>query len=201
MPRPKNTDRRQAQIVEGLLQVMAEHGYERASTSAIAEAAGLSSGLVHYHFKNKQGVLLSLVARLAELILVRYRQRAGNARDPWERLDAFVDAHLALDGTADPAAVSCWVSIGAEALRQPEVAIAYREAVRADLTLLESLVADVLATEGASIDAAPSIAAGLLAAIQGSYQLAVAARATPVGYAAPAVRQMARGLIRAEVTT
>ena len=54
MARPSNTEERRQQIVEGLLRVMAERGYERASIAEIAKAAGLSPGLVHYHFTEKQ---------------------------------------------------------------------------------------------------------------------------------------------------
>ena len=40
---------------------MADRGYERASVTAIAKAAGLTPGLVHYHFHNKKEILLALV--------------------------------------------------------------------------------------------------------------------------------------------
>lgn len=53
MPRPSNTAERQEQIVLGLLEVMAERGYEKASVASIARAAELSPGLVHYHFQTK----------------------------------------------------------------------------------------------------------------------------------------------------
>ena len=47
MARPSNTEERRQQIVQGLLRVMAERGYERASIAEIARAAGLTPGLVH----------------------------------------------------------------------------------------------------------------------------------------------------------
>ena len=177
---------------------MAERGYERASINAIATAAGLSPGLVHYHFTSKQQILLALIGRLAEIVRARFDQRAVTAETAWQRLDGFIDAHVALDDQANPAAVSCWVAIGAEALRQAEIRAAYQEAVRSELTLLESLVRDVLAEQELPTGAAPTIAAGLFAAIQGSYQLAVAADAAPTGFAAPTLKKMARGLIHAE---
>lgn len=58
MARPTNTDARRAEIVEAMLRVMARRGYARASIAAIAEEAGLTAGLVHYHFRNKQAILL-----------------------------------------------------------------------------------------------------------------------------------------------
>ena len=101
---------------------MSERGYERASVAEIARAAGLTTGLIHYHFASKQNVLLALVERLAAGFEARFNERLDRAGDdPIKRLHAFVDAHLALDTAADPQAVAAWVTIGAEAIRQPEV--------------------------------------------------------------------------------
>ena len=73
-----NTDERRAQIVEGLLTVMAASGYEGATIVAIGKAAGLSSGLVHYHFATKDEVLLALVDRLVVGVRVRYEAAAAH---------------------------------------------------------------------------------------------------------------------------
>ncbi len=201
--------------MKGLQRVMATRGYDGASIQVIAKEAGLTPGLVHYHFRNKQEILLSLLDSLREQVLQRYRRRieataataAATAVETivdanvatslyWQRLDAFIDAHLALGDDADRDAVSCWVVIGAEALRQTEVREAYAQAVANDLALLQELVGDVLHGEWRPRDDARAIAAALMSAIQGAYQLSLVAQATPVGFAAPAVRAMARGLIR-----
>src|SRR5690242_8084135 len=71
MPRPSNTEERRAQITGALMKVMARSGYDGASIADIAEAAHLTPGLVHYHFKNKQEILL---AALHELV-ARHRER------------------------------------------------------------------------------------------------------------------------------
>ena len=67
MARPSNTDERRLQIMGALVKVMARRGYDGASVADIARAARLTPGLVHYHFKNKQEILLAalrdLVAR------------------------------------------------------------------------------------------------------------------------------------------
>jgi TetR/AcrR family transcriptional regulator, transcriptional repressor of bet genes len=197
MPRPTNTAERRSQIVRGLLRAMAEHGYGGASIQAVARAAGLTAGLVHYHFESKQQILIELVRNLSDGVHARYQRRAGGARDPWTRVDAFIDAHLALGDDADPQAVACWVAIGAEALRQREVGQVYEAALRADLALLRGLVAAVLDQESIPRRHATRIAASLMAAVQGSYQLAALGCLTPAGSAAASVRAMARGLVSA----
>ncbi len=95
MSRPSNTEHRQQQIVEGLLQVMAERGYERASVAAVARAAGLTPGVVHYHFVSKQEILLRLVETLGKRLQSRLRPKLERTDDPHARLNAFVDVHLA----------------------------------------------------------------------------------------------------------
>ena len=195
MARPSNTEERRQQIVQGLLRVMAERGYERASIAEIARAAGLSAGLVHYHFTQKQEVLLALVEQLAarsgERVRSRLERTKGGAR---AQVDAFLDAFLATGEDADPDAVAAWVTISAEAVRQPEVRAAYEKVVRADLAGLEELVGAVIGRRRAR-----AVAAGLFAAVQGYFVLAAAApELIPAGSAASTVKRMAAGLLDTE---
>jgi TetR/AcrR family transcriptional repressor of bet genes len=195
MGRPSNTEERRAQIVEGLLFAMAEHGYEGASVHVIAEKAGLAPGLIHYHFKTKQEILLALIGHLSQVLEQRFERRAKGATSPRARLYAFLDAHVALGADASPEAVACWVGVGAEAVRHDDVRTAYRDAIRRNLDVLEKLVHAVLEDERRVVAGCREIAAGLMAAIHGSYQLATAANAAPKGFAAPTLRRMADGLL------
>ncbi|WP_434388765.1 TetR/AcrR family transcriptional regulator [Melittangium boletus] len=194
MARPSNTEERRRQIVQGLLRVMAERGYERASIAEIARAAGLSPGLVHYHFTQKQEVLLALVEQLAARSAERLRTRLERTRaGPQARVEAFIDAFLATGEDADPDAVAAWVTISAEAVRQPEVRALYQQVVRADLGQLEELVGAVIGRRRAR-----AVAAGLFATIQGYFVLAAASpELIPAGSAADLVKRMAAGLFDA----
>lgn len=193
MPRPSNTEERRQQIVAGLLKVMSERGYERASISEIAKAAALSPGLVHYHFNGKQEILLTLVEQLAAQARQRVATRLERVKGPdaRARVDAFVEAFLATGDDAAPAAVASWVTISAEAIRQPEVRAIYEQVVRADLEHLTSLVAAVVGRRKA-----PALAAGLFAAVQGYFVLAASVPGlVPAGSAASTVKRMAAGLM------
>ncbi|MBX3247921.1 MAG: TetR family transcriptional regulator C-terminal domain-containing protein [Myxococcales bacterium] len=188
MGRPTNRDARRAQIVEGLLRVLPEAGYERATVARIAQAAGLGAGLVHHHFASKQEILLALGERLAAGIEARLRP-AEPARG---RLEAWIDAHLALGEGASPEAVACWVALGAEALSQPEVGDLYRALVARRLDALRGLLREVCREEQRATGGLDLLAATILAAIEGFYQLASAAPETvPRGHAARAVRELA----------
>lgn len=184
MPRPSNTKERRQQIVDALLAVMAERGYEGASVQAVARQAGLAPGLIHYHFESKQQILLEAVRQLRELFERRFEARAATAASPRERLQAFIDARLARGEGSSRTAVAAWVVIGAEAVRQPEVKAAFQEVMRAQRALLERLLRD---RAGAALTArdAEHLCAVVLAAIEGAFQLSVSAgEIMPRGYAA-----------------
>jgi TetR/AcrR family transcriptional repressor of bet genes len=197
MARPSNTEERRAQIADGLLTVMAADGYERASIASIAAAAKLSPGLVHYHFKNKQDILLLAIERLRERVHERYQARLEKAGDtPLEQLFAFVDAHVALGDDADENAVAAWVAVGAEAVIQMRVREAYARVVQDMHATLKRSIAACLRHNGRSTRDAGRYAAAILAAIEGAYQLAATAPgAVPRGFAAPTFRRMLRGLL------
>lgn len=200
MPRPSNTKERRAQIVEGLLTVMAERGYEGASIHAIAKAARLSPGLLHYHFESKQQILTALVARLAAQLRERYEARLADAADdPWARLEAFVDAHLAVGADADPRAVSSWVVIAVEATRQPEVRALYNASVHERLDELCRLLRATLRHEQRKTRSAKRVGALTMSAIEGAYLLSASTDGlVPDGYAAPALQRLLRAAILAE---
>lgn len=54
------------QIQQAAEDLFLEKGYENVSLEEIAAAAGVTRGAVHWHFKNKQGLLLALKERARE---------------------------------------------------------------------------------------------------------------------------------------
>ena len=106
-------------------------------------------------------------------------------------MEAFLEAFLSTGEDAEPEAVSAWVTISAEAVRQPEVRAAYEKVVRADLGQLEEVVGAKLGPERAR-----AVAAGLFATIQGYFVLSSAAPGLiPPGSALSTTRRMAAGLL------
>src|SRR5690348_6252199 len=110
MARTPNTLQRRRQIALALQQVMAAKGYDGASIHDIASAAQLTPGLVHYHFENKQAILLALLDHLAEQQGQRIDAQV-DGKNGLEAVDAFIDAHLALGRSADPEALACWIGL------------------------------------------------------------------------------------------
>src|SRR5262245_26138907 len=192
MPRPTNTEQRRADIVRGLAAVMAERGYAKATIKEIARAAGLTPGLVHYHFRDKQQILLSLIEGLAALVRGRMTRGARDATD----LFAAIDAMLGTEEGADASAVACWVVIGAEAVRQPEVRVLYEALMREAREEFTRAFRSAMKSAGRSDATADVAAMSILAAIEGFFRLSAGAPScVPPGSAAGAVRRIAKGFL------
>jgi TetR/AcrR family transcriptional repressor of bet genes len=202
MPRPSNTLKRQAQITKGFARVLARVGYERATIAAIARSAQITAGLVHYHFSSKKDILLSLITYLTELARARYDERLSRAGDDvWARFDAAIAALIARGDDADQLAARCWTQIGNEASRSADVGVPYREAVALQHALITGHIAELRRFEGLSGDEERerSIAAAVLAMVEGAFHLAAASPAVvPAGKMAPLLQEMIRGLIQSE---
>lgn len=199
MPRPSNTAVRRGEIVSGLRRAMARRGYGETSIPTIARAAGLTPGLLHYHFHSKKEILLALVGQIEGILRARIERRLGQARSPQERLLATLDAHVAIGPDADPDAVACWVQVGAESLRDSDVRAAYERGLKRQLATIEALIGEALKAEGRSLRKVRELASGLLATIQGAYQLGVSSPgAIPRGAMAPLLREMALSLLAAQ---
>jgi TetR/AcrR family transcriptional repressor of bet genes len=199
--RPSNTARRREELVGGLLRVMASRGYGGATIAEIAREAGLPPGVVHYHFESKKEILVAVLERLSSVLRERYRRRAARVArtETRGRVFAWVDAHVALGADADPRAMACWVAIGAEALRDPEVRTEFEKVLAQDRRTLEALLREALAAERRSPRAARAIATTLVAAVQGAFQLGCAAPgAIAPGSMAPLLRRTAAGLLDLE---
>jgi AcrR family transcriptional regulator len=73
MPAPQDPIRAQlvearcTQLLEAAATVFAEKGFHRATTREIASVAGVSEGTIYNYFDSKEGLLIGIMARLAEL--------------------------------------------------------------------------------------------------------------------------------------
>lgn len=73
-------DARRKQIVDGLMKCMQTKPYQKISIKEIAQAAGLSHGLLHYYFSSKDEILY-------ELVRVTMRDYLSSVKTLSERLD------------------------------------------------------------------------------------------------------------------
>ena len=200
MGRPSNKEERRQQIVDGLKAAMAEKGYEKASIQSIAKAAGLSPGLIHYHFKTKQEILVELTNQLSQTAKDRFTNKVESLSTPIERLNAYIEAALELGEYSDPEAVTAWVLISAEAVRQEEVRTLYQQVVRENLDQLISILTDVKKDKGLDMGRKEitELASLILATIEGCYQLATtSSELLPKDYASKTLKSLTLSLLNA----
>jgi TetR/AcrR family transcriptional repressor of bet genes len=182
MPRA-STEARRAQIVAGLKQVMAVQGYAGANMRAIADAAGLTSGLLHYHFPSKQAILLGLLDSLAE----RWRSRVDPSLRGRAALRVIIDVTVGMEH-AEPEALACWMQIGALAVQQPTVQAAWRRVMTEQL--------DRLTTHCATEGKGPAEAATLLALLEGYLRLGTSCPGVvPAGSAASMAHRVLEAIL------
>lgn len=119
-PRRKlSRDARRVQLMDATIEVLAQRGYARTTLTEVANQAGLSHGLVNFHFQTKEKLLTETLLYLAE----EYRQNWLTALEaagpsPAERLDALFRADFN-EGICTPAKLSAWCSFWGEAQSRP----------------------------------------------------------------------------------
>jgi TetR/AcrR family transcriptional repressor of bet genes len=202
MARPPNTDARREQIARALFKVMAIKGYQAATTGEVATEAGLSRGVVHYHFKNKLEILLAmfdvLVADPASALDERLKIVGGG---PVEDLRGFIEFHLAL-GDSDPDLATCWIALGAESLREPALAERYQAALLGSVVRVQRIIEQGVETGVFKCPKPRVAAAAIIATIQGYLSIGGATNydsIIPWGTAAMSLQKMAEALVGARI--
>ena len=91
---------RRAQIVDCAIDTIAEVGFAKASVDQIAKRAGVSKGVITYHFPNKEGIVDAIVEKVVatgraymEPRILAETSAAGRLRAYIESDLEFIDAH------------------------------------------------------------------------------------------------------------
>ena len=82
---------RRAQLTRAAYKVVAEKGYSDFTIKDIAEEAGLSTGLVHYYFKNKDDLLIKLLKEMNANLRNNLKKALAELSAPRDKLLAFCD--------------------------------------------------------------------------------------------------------------
>ncbi len=120
---------RRERILAGAMEVFAERGYEEASMSEIARAAGITPAVIYDHFASKAKLQIELLERqTAELLGFVGAALQGTPEAPEERMRVGVDAYFRFveehrfawrmmfrDPPTDPAVAAAFRRLGREA--------------------------------------------------------------------------------------
>jgi TetR/AcrR family transcriptional regulator, mexJK operon transcriptional repressor len=114
-------EQRRQQIIDGALRVFSSKGFEKATNKDIAQAAGIGSpGLIYHYFKDKQDLFRTLVQeRIPALQMIMHGDEFMEM-PPREALTHFGKTFVAT--ISNRMAISMLRMLMGEAVRRPEVA-------------------------------------------------------------------------------
>jgi AcrR family transcriptional regulator len=82
---------RRTQLTRAAYKVVGEKGYNEFTIKDIAVEAGLSTGLVHYYFKNKEELLFTLLKEMNANLKYNLNKALTVLEEPQDKLLAFCD--------------------------------------------------------------------------------------------------------------
>lgn len=87
---------RKRQIMHAAYEVIAEKGYFNFTMMDIAQRAGVSSGLIHHYFKDKENMLVTLLREMQQNIRITLEKALEGITDPRQKLEIFLDQAFGL---------------------------------------------------------------------------------------------------------
>jgi TetR/AcrR family transcriptional repressor of bet genes len=169
------------EIAEAFALVLAQRGFAQSTIAAVADRAGISPGLIHHHFKDKEDLLNELVT----LLQGRLAQRIQNEKKGAPPLERFIDAALRLDARSDLNTARCWVGIFAEAIRNPTLHRRIKRLMDAQLAAIQRMSGGRFSDHDA---------AAVLAFVIGALVFGALAPRRTAGFAAPALKKLVEAL-------
>ena len=82
---------RKGQIVRATVECITKFGYHNFSMQDVARVAGVSKGIIHYYFLNKDDLMMSVLDRVAGDIEQVIHSDMGKIVDPIKKLEVFID--------------------------------------------------------------------------------------------------------------
>jgi AcrR family transcriptional regulator len=118
--RKASKDVRRQQLIEATLDVIARRGYAGTTLAEVAKAAGLSAGIVNFHFETKEKLLAETLKALADEYRSRWQKALGDSagRHPAERLEAVLRSDFSADACA-PKKLAAWGAFWGETVSRP----------------------------------------------------------------------------------
>ncbi|MCX6117411.1 MAG: TetR/AcrR family transcriptional regulator [Proteobacteria bacterium] len=91
MSKPDVATERKEQIVRATVECITRHGYHNFSMQDVAKTAGVSKGIIHYYFLNKDELMMCVLDKVAgdiERILLAQMEAS---QDPWRKMEIFIE--------------------------------------------------------------------------------------------------------------
>jgi TetR/AcrR family transcriptional repressor of bet genes len=120
MPKLGMAPIRRRQLVDAAIAVIHEDGFSHATVARIARHAGISSGMVHHYFTDKDDLLFATMRHLLADLRAEAVARLAAARTPLDRLFAIIDACFGAT-QFDGRVFSAWLALYGNARQSPRL--------------------------------------------------------------------------------
>ena len=91
--RKASKETRRQQLIEATIDSLARRGYSETTMADVADGAGLSRGIVNFHFESKENLLVATLQHMADEYAAHWREALARAGDqPANQLWALVAA-------------------------------------------------------------------------------------------------------------
>lgn len=118
-PRTQSRDTRRSQLIEATIATLAERGFSRTTLTEVARRAGLSHGLVLFHFQSKENLLAETLDHLSEEYRSNWQSAlAAAGLAPEAQLRALVKADFA-PTVCTPDRLASWCAFWGESQSRP----------------------------------------------------------------------------------
>lgn len=110
---------RQQQLIEATIDSLAKRGYSETTMADVADGAGLSRGIVNFHFESKEKLLVATLAYMADEYAAHWRVALTKAgEDPARQLRALVAADFDRS-ICNKRKLAAWCAFWGEAKSRP----------------------------------------------------------------------------------
>jgi AcrR family transcriptional regulator len=131
--RPRSDEKAQA-ILDAACRCLSEKGYTATTISEIAAEAGVSRGLLHYYFKNKEELMARAMRAAGEAIFELFEDafaRSESAKDLAARLTGMLRTAVGSDAAYMNLTLECWAMARESPLVNKEMQNMYLRALKA----------------------------------------------------------------------
>lgn len=110
---------RRLQLIEATIDSLARRGYSETTMADVADGAGLSRGIVNFHFESKEKLLIATLQHMADEYAAHWRAALGKAgADPARQLQALVVADFDRS-ICNKRKLAAWFAFWGEAKSRP----------------------------------------------------------------------------------
>jgi AcrR family transcriptional regulator len=187
-------DARRLQLIEATIETIAARGISRTTLNEVARRAGLSHGLVLFHFASKENLLGETLTFMADEYHRSWTEAiAGKEDDPVAQLKALIDADFT-PNICTKERLAAWCAFWGEAQSLPMYQEICGDKDKTYILVLEGIARQLLRAAGRSDD--PKIMARILRLTHEGTWLDMTTMDTPYGVeeARETVLQCARTL-------